>query len=229
MRSEIRKSQDRGKTRLDWLESYHSFSFGDYYDPKHMSFGPLVVLNDDIIAPKKGFGMHYHENAEIITIVLTGMLFHRDDHGFQGTIRAGEIQKMSAGSGVYHAEMNPSPDQPVRLLQIWLEPRMQGGSFSYESKSFEHMKHNELVKVVSGREKAGLMINQSADFFLGIFDKGVSLNHITHTGRAYAFVIEGSVQIEHDLLHQGDAVAMNDVSELKIIAHKSSKLLVIEV
>lgn len=228
MAVELRRSEIRGMTRTSWLKSFHSFSFADYYDPANMNFGPLIVLNDDVIAPKSGFGMHYHKNAEIVTIVLKGLLFHRDSHGFQETIRAGEVQKMSAGSGVEHAEMNPSPDEEVHLLQIWLTPRTNGGSFSYQSRSFSSLLANKLSKIVSGSDKSVLTINQSAEFFIGFFLQEITFSHVLNFNNAYVFVIEGSFRINGTELNEGDAMKVIELNELSISSQKNSRLLIIE-
>lgn len=176
---EIRKSNERGKTKIDWLESYHSFSFGEYYDPSNIYFGPLRVMNDDIILAGGGFPTHPHRDMEIVTIVLEGTVAHKDSTGGEGTITVNEIQRMTAGKGIQHSEFNPSDSEVLKLLQIWFIPNQQGLNPSYEQRKFSHEeKKNKLLKVVSGTKEEGIIfINQDAEIFLSDLDKGKEIKY----------------------------------------------------
>ena len=230
MNIKIRKSEERGRTKLDWLDSKHGFSFGRYSNPSNMNFGKLIVFNDDIISPGKGFGAHPHENAEIITLVLNGSLKHEDSQGNKGIIKAGEAQRISAGTGIWHSEYNNSKEENIRLLQIWLEPKEINAKPSYEQKSLK-IENNKINKIISNDTKLGLIyINQDAEFFLANLDKGIKINHnIKSYGNIYLFVINGSISIDKMDLLEGDSAEISDLKILTINSKEKSSVLLIEI
>ena len=232
MKINIIKSNQRGLSELDWLYSRHSFSFSNYYDSKRIGFGVLKVLNDDIIAPSKGFGSHHHDNFEIVTIVLEGALEHKDSMGNKGIIKANEIQRMSAGTGIMHSEFNPSKKDKVHLLQIWIEPKENNIKPSYEQKNFFKLKINEFTSVVSGiRNNNSVYIHQNAYFSLGNFDADKEINYKLHNVKngIFLFVIEGEINIENNLLKEGDTAEIQETSKVNFMTKKESKIIIIEV
>lgn len=227
----VRRSTTRGKTVLDWLDSRHSFSFGEYQDAKHMQFGALRVLNDDTVAPGGGFGMHRHNHMEIVTIVLKGALEHSDSIGNKGVIRAGEVQRMSAGTGIMHSEMNASDVEPVQFLQLWITPKSRLIEPSYYQKAIE-LRTNALTPIVSPVESDDVLtLNQDARLFIGQFEAGASemYSFTQYRHGAYIFVLEGSVSIEGERLHVRDAAAVEGVPSVKIEFLEDSKILLIDV
>jgi len=209
MTIDIHSSEGRGITKADWLESRHSFSFAEYHNPQKTNFGKLLVLNEDYIAPGFGFGMHPHANMEIITIVLQGMLYHEDSLGNKAKIIPGEIQRMSAGKGIIHSEINPGK-RKTHLLQIWIEPEIKNINPDYEQKKITFQK-NELLPIVSGTQNAPLYMHQKATLFLGLFMKGKSFNYALPKNQGvYCFVIDGKVKINNTTLKQGDAAAITE-------------------
>ena len=232
MKINIIKSNERGLSELDWLYSRHSFSFSNYYDPKRMGFGVLKVLNDDIIAPSKGFGSHHHDNFEIVTIVLEGALEHKDSMGNKGIIKANEIQRMSAGTGIMHSEFNPSKKDKVHLLQIWIEPKENNIKPSYEQKNFFKLKINEFTSVISGiKNKNTVYINQDAYFSLGRFNANKEVNYKLHDVKngVFVFIIQGEINIENNVFKEGDAGEIKEINKINFITKRDSKLLIIEV
>ena len=232
MKINIIKSNERGLSELDWLYSRHSFSFSNYYDPKRMGFGVLKVLNDDIIAPSKGFGSHHHDNFEIVTIVLEGALEHKDSMGNKGIIKANEIQRMSAGTGIMHSEFNPSKKDKVHLLQIWIEPNKLDIKPSYEQKNFSELKINEFTSVISGiKNKNTVYINQDAYFSLGRFNANKEVNYKLHDVKngVFVFIIQGEINIENNVFKEGDAGEIKEINKINFITKRDSKLLIIEV
>lgn len=208
-------ANSRGRTTTNWLESYHSFSFNEWYDPTRMGFGNLRVLNDDIIAPGAGFPPHSHRDMEIVTILLSGTLEHRDSTGGHGIIKAGEVQHMSAGTGVTHSEYNASNTEPVHLLQLWIVPNKKGITPSYSQKKF-HLTKNKLVPV-AGDE--GLHMHADATIYLVELEDSIAFN-----GKNYVFVIDGEIEVNKEKLHKGDAVGIDE--EIEITG--SGKILVIK-
>lgn len=208
----IIKSNDRGKTNIDWLNSHHSFSFGHYYDPEMMGFGALRVVNDDIIAPKKGFGMHPHDNMEIITIVTKGSLSHGDSLGSSSTLVPGMVQVMSAGTGIVHKEINQG-DIPVELFQIWIEPSIRNIKPRYEEREFS----KEGLVTVAGRDE-GILIQQNAYIKIGNFKEATTLEFIPKEGRGlFLLVIEGKV----NELETRDTLMTDEETQLNIEAETS--------
>jgi redox-sensitive bicupin YhaK (pirin superfamily) len=218
----LRPAEDRGLARLGWLTSRHSFSFGDYYDPRHMGFGPLRVINEDRVEPGSGFDTHGHRDMEIVSYVLEGALEHKDSIGTGSVIRPGEVQRMSAGTGIRHSEFNPSQTEPVHFLQIWLLPRQDGLKPGYEQKSFPAAgKHNRLRLVVSPDSAEGsVLIHQDARIYDASLDEGASVTHALGKGRkAWVQVVRGSLDIEGEWLRTGDGAAIEAVDTVTLAAH----------
>jgi quercetin 2,3-dioxygenase len=234
-----------GTTNAPWLQSTHVFNFNEFYDQDRERFGVLRVFNDDVISPGTGFGMHPHANFEIVTVVLSGSLEHEDSMGNKGIIQAGEVQRMSAGTGVWHAEQNPSKTVPVHLLQIWLAPNQNGLTPSYEQRRFgrEHEPTGGLVKIVDGISKTtekkkplatplgALSISQDAVFLYGDLRKGVSLAYTLENPKhgVFAYLISGKASLNQYTLESGDGLGISDVAQISLTARSASKLLLIEV
>lgn len=215
----IRKGSDRGLTQIDWLKSYHSFSFGDYYDPHHMGFGVLRVINEDTVQPAKGFGTHQHRDMEIISYVIDGALEHKDSMGTGSVIRPGEIQRMSAGSGVAHSEFNSSNQAVVHFLQIWIIPNSIGLPPSYEQKKLPQIR-NELMLIGSprGAEQA-IVIHQDVELYNAKLDSSRSLKYQFQKGRnGWLQLVKGKLTINDTLIHSGDGVQMMDADEITLTA-----------
>ncbi|MEJ0062740.1 MAG: pirin family protein [Alphaproteobacteria bacterium] len=209
----IRKAEERGAANFDWLDTKHTFSFGQYYDPKFMGFGPLRVINDDRVAPAKGFGTHPHDNMEIVTYILEGALEHKDSMGTGSVILPGDVQRMSAGTGITHSEYNPSKTDPVHLLQIWFLPKKRGIQPSYEQKHFPSQdKRGKLVLVGSETGRNGsVVINQDVDMYAALIDKNEVITHaLSSSRRAWVHVARGSVSLNGQVLKAGDGVAVAD-------------------
>lgn len=206
----IRKADDRGLTKISWLHSRHTFSFGEYYDPKHMGFHTLRVINDDLVAPGAGFGMHGHRDMEIVTIVVHGELEHRDSLGHGEVLRPGEVQVMTAGSGIRHSEFNPSPEHPARFIQIWIEPRTSGLPPSYAQRRFSPEAYaNTLTRVAgaSGADNA-LQMNQDAHIYRASLEANKTIHHLLPPRRAaWIQVIEGLCLINGAAVSTGDGVS----------------------
>jgi len=232
MKTIIDRSNKRGHSLYEWLDSYHSFSFGNYYNPEKMGFGALRVLNDDIIAPETGFDTHPHKNMEIVTIPLKGELKHGDSKMNERIITPGDIQVMSAGTGIYHSESNPHSSVNAEILQIWILPHTRNTEPNYNDYNIrELLKPNELTTLVAPDGSAPGTLLQQAWFSMGTFDAGQDFSYSLHNKQngIYVFVIEGEVQIENTTLNRRDAMGIYDVDQVKITSKKKSHLLVIEV
>ena len=233
MKVEFHPSNTRGYANHGWLEAHHSFSFANWYNPNRIQFGALRVLNDDIIAPGKGFGTHPHDNMEIITIPLIGDLEHKDSMGYAEVIREGEIQVMSAGTGVTHSEYNHHSNRPINLLQLWIFPNRRGVTPRYKQMAIADLtKINEISQILSpNKEDQGVWIHQDAWFHLLKTDKVVKdTYHIKKTGNGvYIFIIEGEVTIENELLNKRDAIGVWETEQVTLSAKANSSLLFIEV
>ncbi len=233
MKSIIHKADTRGHADHGWLNSYHSFSFAHYFNEQRMHFGKLRVLNDDTVAPAMGFGKHPHDNMEIISIPLEGDLEHGDNTGVKFIIRKGDIQVMSAGTGIVHSEKNASKDSQVKFLQIWVMPNKQNVTPRYEQKTFaEKDRQNKLVLVVSPMgEKEGVNIHQDAWFSLGRLDKDQSVTYTTKRkdNGVYAFILEGTATINGIELSRRDAVGITEAATLDIKAGTQLDILLIDV
>ncbi|MCE0523303.1 MAG: pirin family protein [Methylacidiphilales bacterium] len=226
---QLRKSNERGHAEHDWLDSYHTFSFADYYDPEHTNFRALRVINEDRVAPEMGFSMHPHRDMEIITYVVSGELRHRDSMGNTAVMRAGDVQRISAGTGIMHSEINESPKQPVHLLQIWIMPDHKGVKPAYAEKSFAGAKSGlHLVASKSGRE-GSISINQDANLFLGKLKAGDTVRQPIVAGRhAWLQLIEGELDANGARLTPGDAIAISEADSLVLAAVKPSDFLLFD-
>ena len=228
---QIRKSQERGYADHGWLRSYHSFSFADYYDPEHVEFGALRVINEDRVAAGKGFGTHAHRDMEIISYVLEGQLEHKDSIGTGSIIEPGDVQRMSAGSGVRHSEFNPSRDHPVHFLQIWIQPDQRGIPPSYEQKRFDsEAKRGRLCLIASPDGRDGsVTIHQNAYVYAGLFDNGERAVHtLDPSRRAYAHVARGEISVNDETLKAGDAAKLRDVAEVRFERGAGAEVLVFD-
>jgi redox-sensitive bicupin YhaK (pirin superfamily) len=227
----LRRAAERGHANHGWLNSFHTFSFGGYYDPRHMGFANLRVINDDTVAPGAGFGTHGHSDMEIVSYVLDGALEHQDSMGNGSVIRPGDVQRMSAGTGVTHSEFNPSPDEPVHLLQIWLQPNALGVDPGYAQKYFppEH-RRGRLVLLVSPDGRDGSISSHQDGLLYGtLLEAGVSLEHRLEAGRrAYVHAARGRARVNGQTLNGGDGVAIENQRRLKFEAVTSAEVLLFD-
>jgi hypothetical protein len=227
----VRKAEKRGHFDFGWLSTYHSFSFGDYYDPSHMGFRSLRVINEDIVQAGRGFPRHGHRDMEIFTYILKGALQHRDSMGNGSIIRPGDVQRMSAGTGVTHSESNPSSAEPVHLLQIWILPNKEGIEPDYEEKKFpDDEKRNKLRLIISADGSAGAVrINQDARVFASILDQDREVVQQLNSGRhAWVQVAAGAVTLNDVELKQGDGAAVSEEAALRIAAQSPSEILLFD-
>jgi redox-sensitive bicupin YhaK (pirin superfamily) len=207
--TQLRPAAERGHARHGWLDSFHSFSFADYHDPQHMGFGPLRVINEDRVQPGMGFGTHGHRDMEIISYVLEGALAHKDSMGNGSVIRPGDVQRMSAGTGVRHSEFNASDREPVHFLQIWIEPNVRGIEPSYEEKRFDDDSKRGQWRLIASRDArdGSVLIHQDADVFVARPEAGTALRRSLDPGRrAYVHVVRGEVRVNGLDLASGDAL-----------------------
>lgn len=230
----IHRSKDRGYANHSWLESYHSFSFASYYDSQKMGFGLLRVINDDLISPARGFATHPHENMEIVTIPLKGALKHKDSVGNEAVINYGDVQAMSAGTGVTHSEVNNSTKEKVELLQIWILPEKYNIKPRYHQLTFaSEGRKNQFQRIVSplDSQEEGVLINQQAYFSLIDLDAQKSVKYLLNNSKSglYVFVIVGEVTIADEKLNSRDAIGLSVLSEIEILANSFTQLLLIEV
>lgn len=227
----IRKAEERGHFDFGWLNTYHTFSFGDYHDLKHTHFRTLRVINEDLVQPGHGFPTHGHRDMEIITYILQGALQHRDSMGTGSIIRRGDAQRMTAGTGVTHSEANPSPDTPVHLLQIWIFPRDHGLQPEYEEKKFsDDEKRNQLRLIVSpDGEDGAVRIHQDAQIYASLLEESQSVVHTLADGRsAWLQVAAGAVTLNDVELKQGDGAAVSKEPNLRITAQESAEVLLFD-
>jgi quercetin 2,3-dioxygenase len=228
---EIRRSKERGYADHGWLKSYHSFSFADYFDPKHVEFGPLRVINEDRVAAGQGFGTHSHRDMEIISYVLEGELAHRDSIGNGSTIRPGDVQRMSAGRGVRHSEFNPSPASLVHFLQIWIQPNVQGIEPSYEEKRFAPAEKRGKLRLIasSNQSEGSVLIHQDASVYAGLFDGAESASLQVAPGRLiYVHVARGAIEANGVALEAGDALKSSDTDRLQLQRARDAEVLVFD-
>jgi redox-sensitive bicupin YhaK (pirin superfamily) len=227
----IRRSDERGHAKIDWLESRHSFSFGDYYDPAFESFGPLRVINEDWIKGGAGFPPHPHRDMEIVTYILDGAIAHKDDSGGGGTIRPGEIQRMSAGTGIVHAEFNASATETCHLLQIWIMPSKRGIAPGYEQKTIDAaavQNHFARIAAPDPRENEVRLV-QDAEIWAAKLDAGVEAIHPLAPGRkAWLQVAKGEVAVGADVLKAGDGAAITDVTQIAVKSNTPSEVLLFD-
>ena len=225
---QVRPSNERGHNKLSWLDSRFTFSFDQYYDPEHMQFRSLRVLNEDIIAPGQGFGMHPHRDMEILTWILDGALEHRDSMGTGAVIRPGELQHMTAGSGILHSEFNPSPKDSTHLLQIWIVPDRKNLKPQYEQLTFPDKDLRGKFHLVAGPE-APVSIHQDANLYIARLDEGEQAKHSLKTGRsAWMQVSHGTVAVNGTKLKAGDGAAISEESEVRVEATKPSEVLLFD-
>ena len=227
----IRKSEDRGHADHGWLQSHHSFSFADYYDPAHMGWGNLRVINDDLIAPGGGFGMHGHRDMEIVTYVTTGALAHKDSMGNGTAIPPGDVQRMSAGSGVRHSEFNDAPDQATHLFQIWIEPREKGITPGYEQKSFADAEKRGRLRLIASPDGAAgsVTIHADASLYAGLFDGGEAATlPLDPARKAYVHVARGTLAVNGQNLRKGDAALLANENNLTLSDGHDAEVLVFD-
>ena len=228
---EVRKSEDRGHANHGWLDSHHTFSFADYYDDKHMGFGPLRVINEDRVHAGQGFGTHGHRDMEIISYVLEGELAHKDSMGTGSVIRPGDVQRMSAGSGVRHSEFNHSKDQTTHFLQIWIQPNVNGIPPSYEEKHFSAEEKRGRLRLIASEDGSdgSVLIHQDAKLYVGLFDGAETAELTLAQGRrAFVHVARGSVTVNGIALKTGDALKVTDEQSLKISGGQQAEVLVFD-
>lgn len=227
----IRKAEQRGHFDFGWLNTYHTFSFGDYYDPSHMGFRNLRVINEDVVQRGRGFPRHGHRDMEIFTYILQGALQHRDSIGNGSVIRPGDVQRMSAGTGVTHSESNASPDQPVHLLQIWIVPAEEGIVPDYEEKRFPELeKRNKLRLIISPDAAEGsVKIHQDARVYASLLETGHEVSHALESDRhAWLQIAAGSVKLNDLDLKQGDGAAVNQETSITIAAQEPAEILLFD-
>ena len=228
---QVRKSGERGFADRGWLRSFHSFSFADYSDPRYMGFGPLRVINEDRVQPGKGFGTHGHRDMEIISYVLEGELEHKDSMGNGSVIRPGDVQRMSAGSGVRHSEFNPSKSDLVHFLQIWIEPSVTGIAPGYEEKRFEAAEKRGRLRLLASNDGAegSVTIHQDARLYAALIDGAESARHALAAGRrAYMHVARGTVRVNGEKLGAGDALEAVNVNEIVIEQGEQAEVLLFD-
>ncbi len=228
---QIIKSDERHQADFGWLQTRWHFSFDHYYDPSNTRWGALRVFNDDVIQPGKGFGRHPHRDMEIVTYVLEGELEHQDSTGNRGVIRPGEVQVMSAGTGIEHSEFNHSKEQPVHLLQLWILPRADGRKPRWEQREYPRAaRQGKLLPVVSSGNLAGtLTIDQDAEIYVAALPKGENVRHTTRAERkVYIFVIGGKITVNGQALARGDQARIGDERELRIEAAEASEMMLLD-
>jgi hypothetical protein len=227
----IRPSEQRGRSQLGWLDSRHTFSFGDYHDPAQMGFGPLRVINEDRVAPGRGFATHAHANMEIISYVLAGALEHKDSLGTGSVIRPGEVQRMSAGHGVTHSEFNPSVSEPVHFLQIWIQPDRLNVAPRYDQKAFAASERRGRLRLVVSPDAAdgSIAIHRDARLYASLLAPGESLQHALAPGRrAWLQVARGALRADGALLRAGDGAAVEGQPALAVIGVEDAELLLFD-
>jgi redox-sensitive bicupin YhaK (pirin superfamily) len=227
----IRRAAERGHAQLDWLQSWHSFSFADYHDPRYMNFGSLRVINEDVIAPAGGFPTHPHRDMEIITYLLEGQLKHRDSMGNGSVIQPGEVQRMSAGTGILHSEFNPSDESPCHLLQIWIVPDRSGHVPGYEQKRFESGRKRGRLCLVASRDgrDGSVTINQDARLYSALVDGAERIEFEVRPGRkAWIQVARGAVSVKGEALEQGDGCGLENAGTVVLDAGSSAEILLFD-
>ena len=228
---QVRKANDRGKVNMGWLDSHHTFSFGHYYDPAHMGFGNLRVINEDRVQPGKGFGTHGHDNMEIISYVIEGALEHRDSMDNGSVIRPGDVQRMTAGTGVTHSEFNHSGDDQVHFLQIWILPDTANLDPGYEEKRFDRADKQNQLRLVGSRDArdGSVRIHQDVDLYASVLSGGTALTHNFRDGRkGWLQVVSGSVRANGETLDAGDGAAITELSELTLDAVSDAEVLLFD-
>lgn len=227
----VRKAEDRGRANFGWLDSRHSFSFGHYHDPEHMGFGPLRVINDDRVAPGGGFPTHPHADMEIVSYVLEGALEHKDSLGTGSVIRPGDVQRMSAGTGVRHSEFNASNSEPVHFLQIWIIPEKAGLAPGYEQKTFAASDKQGRLRLIASRDgrEGSVVVHQDVDLYATLLAKGDVITHDIAPGRGgWVQVARGSVELNGERLGEGDGVAITTSGTLRLEGNADAEVLLFD-
>lgn len=227
----VRHSAERGSVNLGWLDSKHTFSFGGYHDPNHMGFGNLRVINEDRVEPGQGFATHPHKNMEIISYIITGALEHKDSMGNGSVMVSGDVQRMSAGTGVTHSEFNHSKDEQVYFLQIWIQPQQTDLEPGYEQKAFTAESKSDQLRLVASRDgrDGSLTIHQDVDLYAAVLSPGSALSHtFAATRNGWLQVIRGSVVLNDELLQAGDGAAIEDIPEVGLKADEDAELLLFD-
>lgn len=227
----ITRSDERHHANFGWLDTHWHFSFDSYYDPENTNWGALRVFNDDTVEPGQGFGTHPHRDMEIVTYVLSGELEHQDSHGHRGVVHPGEVQVMSAGTGIMHSEYNHSKENPVHFIQLWILPRIRGLKPRWEQRRFSRdQRAGKLLPVVSGGDLPGtLAIDQDAQIYVSALASGQEVVHTSKAGRqAYLFVTEGSVEVNGARLSAGDQARIADETKLKILSQQGAELMLLD-
>ncbi|MGH6620736.1 MAG: pirin family protein [Alphaproteobacteria bacterium] len=227
----VRHAADRGVARFGWLDSRHSFSFGDYYDPDHMGFGSLRVINEDRVSPRAGFPTHGHRDMEIVTYVIDGALEHKDSTGTGSVIRPGDVQRMSAGSGIRHSEYNASAEDPVHFLQIWIVPEREGLTPGYEQKSFPADARRGGLRLIGSRDgrDGSVTIHGDVDLHAAILAEGETVRHDVRSGRKlWLQVVRGSVIVNGTEADAGDGLAVEGVERIGIAAKTEAEVLLFD-
>jgi redox-sensitive bicupin YhaK (pirin superfamily) len=226
-----RPAAERGQTRTNWLDGRHTFSFNRYYDPRWTGFRDLLVINEDVVAPASGFPPHSHSDMEIITYIIEGSLQHKDSMGTTSVIRAGEVQRMSAGTGVTHSEFNPSAEEPTHLLQIWITPEREGAAPSYEQREVTENERRGRLRLIASRDArdGSVTLHQDAEVYSGILDKGEQVSYDIRAGRnAWVQVVKGSFKLNGVELAAGDGAAVSDEEKLTLHADEASEVLLFD-
>ncbi len=227
----IRRAEERGLAHFGWLHSRHTFSFGNYFDPRFMGFGPLRVINEDRVEPGRGFGEHGHRDMEIISYVVEGALEHRDSMGNGSVIRPGDIQRMTAGSGVRHSEMNHSATEPVHFLQIWIEPEREGLAPDYEQKTFNDGDRRGILRLVGSRDgrEGSITIHRDVDLYASLLAPGERISHdVDDERRVWLQVVRGELDVEGMPVSAGDGLALVSPRALSITAASDAELLLFD-
>jgi quercetin 2,3-dioxygenase len=227
----IRKAEDRGHANHGWLDTHFTFSFADYYDPRHMGYRSLRVINDDVVQGGGGFGMHPHRDMEIVTYVLQGALEHKDSMGNGSTIRPGDVQRMTAGTGIFHSEFNPSATEPVHLLQIWILPEKHGLKPSYEQTTFSDEEKRGRFRIVASRDgrEGSVTINQDASIYASVVEPGQTVEHAIEPGRhVWLHVAQGTVRFGDRELKSGDGVAIDGESAVAVTGESAAEVLLFD-
>jgi redox-sensitive bicupin YhaK (pirin superfamily) len=228
---EVRRSEERGAAHHGWLQSRHSFSFADYYDTRHSGFGPLLVINEDQVAAGAGFGTHGHRDMEIISYVLEGALEHKDSIGTGSVLHYGDVQRMSAGTGVRHSEFNGSQTEPVHFLQIWIQPDTRSIPPSYEEKHFDEASKRGKLRLIASRDgrEGSVTIHQNASIYASILDEGERVEHaLDPARRAYVHVIRGDASVNGVPLKDGDALKITDMDKVVIDQAETAEVLLFD-
>ena len=228
---QIRKSEERGHAKHGWLDTHHTFSFADYADPEHMGFRSLRVINEDHVAPGEGFPPHGHRDMEILTYILEGGLQHRDSMGNGSVIRPGDVQRMSAGTGVTHSEFNASKKEPVHLLQIWILPARRGIAPGYEEKHFSEAERQGRLRLIASPDAAegSVTLHQDARVYAGLLNPATPVKHLLQSGRhAWVHVARGKVRLGTELLSAGDGAAVSDQADLTLTSESPAEVLLFD-